>query len=104
MKLGRISNFSIIIIIDINVLTELKTRLAPFFIKDLILFSKTQYVKKIYPLKLHILIDQPSGVQTTVAMVLVAVYVVLVFVVVIVIQGLRNFPSLISSTPDSRLA
>ena len=45
MKLDRISNFSIVII-DINVLTELKTGLAPFFIKDLILFSKTQYVKK----------------------------------------------------------
>ena len=47
--------------------------------------------------------DHPSGVQTTVAMVLVAVYVIRVFVVVIVIQGFRNFPSLTSTTPESRL-
>ena len=39
-----------------------------------------------------------------VAMVLVAVYVILVLVVVIVIQGLRNFPPLISTTPESRSA
>ena len=37
-----------------------------------------------------------------VAMVLVAVYVILVLVVVIVIQGLRNLPPLISTTPESK--